>query len=559
MTAHRLSATVFAAILSFASESSADECTGTDPLELAAGCSVLATNEDFTLRLHAPEGADLSTAEGIEEALNRSVIFLHGYGVADTTPPSVFYEDGGEGRFADLHATGISVVAMAPGTSKTDRVEDDAAAARSALELLNAYRGTDAMPWIVFGHSMGGLMARIALAGMEADSAEHNVALYISYDSPHSGVHVPQGMQQLKLKLDEWAAMTEEDFITVDEDWEGVFNLADVAGMKTTLDPNSVSGFPDPTSMQAQQMTIQGVALPEAYPAFMTLLADTGFPEVRSIAVSNGNTQAIANTQEVPAGGELFFFSGAKGNSFASVRGVFEVFTDKPGAACFKSEVFYDGVVNSHLSGGRRDATTREDIVLMDALSGSTLDYANEMLAAATAARRDFHNPEYRGAANSAIPFVPTSSAFALPVDTADADIAGIVGAEGTPFDDVMAMGNLDAFPSNLDHNTLVLSDALLEDIHSLLPCREGIDVLGCVEEEPEEEPEEEVPDAGVAFPAECPFNEVPAADGGCEPAPTFDEPVACGCGGGAWPAGLWLSLLGFAAVRWRVRGFCRD
>ncbi len=453
-----------------ANTASAAECTGTDVAELVTGCSILPGNEDFDIRLYAPSGTDLRTPHGIRSALYRAVVYVHGYSVVDTALPPVFFEDGTQGVIAAWHAAGISVIAMAPGSSSTDRVEDDALAVRYALELLDDYRSAAAFPLVVFGHSMGGLAARIALAQMEADAVEHDVALYISYDAPHSGVNVPQGMQQLKVKLDEWAAMTEADFIAIDPGWEGVFNLADFEGVSTALDPSDIDGIPDPTSIQAQQMIIQGVVGPAEHTAFMTLLNDVGFPQTRMIAISNGNTQGIPNMQAVPPGGSLFYFTGAKGNSVASVRGTFEVFTDSPGARCFESHVYYDGFFQNH-DGGRKNADTPVDITLMDHLSGGTLDYAGEMLAVAEAMADDFHEPSYRAAADSAIPFVPTSSALALDVSTANGDIAGIVASGGTPFDAVVAIGDLPAFMSNIDHNTIVLPNAVLDEITAIMAC----------------------------------------------------------------------------------------
>ncbi len=456
-----------------ASPALAAECTGADATELVRGCSVLTGNEDFELRLYASSGADLKTPQGIRNALNRTLVFVHGYGVVDTALPPVLFESGDAGVIDALQATGIGVVAMAPGDSKTDRVEDDAVALRAALKLLAGYRRAEAFPMVVFGHSMGGLIARIALAKAQAD-AGHDVALYISYDAPHSGVNVPQGMQNLKVKLDAWAAMTKADFVAIDPGWEGVFNLAKLVGVTSVLDPDNVGGIPDPVSVQAQQMTIQGVVNPSAHTAFMGLLNDAGFPQVKKVAVSNGNTKGILNTQAVAPGGELFYFTGAKGNSAASVRGTFEVFTDRPGATCFKSHVYYDGLVRNH-DGGRKDATSPASLVAMDHRSGGTLDYAGEMLAVARASASGFHEPSFRGAANSAIPFVPTSSALGLDVSTADSALAGIVAAKGTRFDEVFAIGDLPAFKSNLDHNTLVIPNTLLAEIKAVVSCHLAI------------------------------------------------------------------------------------
>lgn len=458
------------ALAAAASPALAQECTGADVSELVGGCSVLPANEDFAIRLYPPSPAHVRTPRGVQDAVNRAVVFVHGYGVADTTLPPIFSEDGSESVIAAWRAAGISVIAMAPGRSGTDRVQDDALALRHALELLYDYRTSTDFPLVIVGHSMGGLAARIALSELEADAVEHGVALYVSYDAPHSGVNVPQGMQQLKVKLDEWAAMTEADFIAIDPGWEGVFDLAGHVDLSTALDPDAIAGVPDPTSIQAQQMIIQAVVWPEEHAALMSLLDDVGFPAVRMIAVSNGNTQGIPNTQTVSAGGSLFYFTGAKGNSAASVRGTFEVFTDSPGARCFESHVYYDGFFRNH-DGGRRNADSPADITLMDHLSGGTLDYAGEMLAVAESVARSFHEPTYRGAADSAIPFVPTSSALALPVSTPDADIAAIVAAGGTPFDEVVAIGDLPAFPDNVDHNTLVLPDSILAEIAALMAC----------------------------------------------------------------------------------------
>ncbi len=521
--------------LVFSSAAAARECSGDDAQELWVTCSVHVDNEDLLVGFDPPGFLDGPPTDAeLRQKLERAVLFVHGYGVAHTSPPRVLYEDGSEGFFADFQKAGINIVVIGPGNAANDSVEDDAAAVRRALALLNGYRGESALPWVVFGHSMGGLLARIALADMEAAGEPHHVGLSITYDTPHRGVHVPAGMQSLKLKLDEWAAMTEADFIAIDPGWEGVFNLASMVGMTTSLDPDSIQGFPDPTSLQAQQMTIQGIALPEAYPAFMQLLDETGFPAVPSIAVTNGNLRGVPNEQEVGPGGELFYFTGAKGNSFASVRGTFEVFTDNPGEICFKSHVYYDGLAQNH-DGGRKDARAPDEMQLFDSFSGGTLDYAGEMLAVAERSRQDFHEPSFRAASSSAIPFVTTSSALGLPPTTPEQDIAALVAAGETPFDLVLASGDLPALPDNIDHNTIVLSDALLEEIHRRLPCAEGVYGDACI---PEEEP-----DAGPEEPVECwPW---PGPDAGCgDSDPTYsDEYVPlCSCErtevSSSWPGG---------------------
>ena len=50
---------------------------------------------------------------------------------------------------------------------------------------------------IVVGPSMGGLVARYALAYMEHEQIEHDTRLFISFDSPQLGANVPLGLQYL--------------------------------------------------------------------------------------------------------------------------------------------------------------------------------------------------------------------------------------------------------------------------------------------------------------------------------------------------------------------------
>jgi len=47
----------------------------------------------------------------------------------------------------------------------------------------------------VVGASMGGLVARYALAYMEHEGIEHGTRLYMSFDSPHRGANIPLGIQ----------------------------------------------------------------------------------------------------------------------------------------------------------------------------------------------------------------------------------------------------------------------------------------------------------------------------------------------------------------------------
>lgn len=65
------------------------------------------------------------------------------------------------------------------------------------IQDLNAQltRSGSAEKLVIVGPSMGGQIARYALAYMEANSLVHNTRLYVSLDSPHNGANTPIGPQ----------------------------------------------------------------------------------------------------------------------------------------------------------------------------------------------------------------------------------------------------------------------------------------------------------------------------------------------------------------------------
>lgn len=62
------------------------------------------------------------------------------------------------------------------------------------LKKIKEMSDENAEPTLLVGHSMGGLIARYALKTMENKKIPHGVGTYVSYDSPHLGANVPQGL-----------------------------------------------------------------------------------------------------------------------------------------------------------------------------------------------------------------------------------------------------------------------------------------------------------------------------------------------------------------------------
>jgi pimeloyl-ACP methyl ester carboxylesterase len=72
------------------------------------------------------------------------------------------------------------------------------------VELINQINANKphSEPLVVVGFSMGGLVARYALTYMEENGMNHETKLYVSFDSPHKGAHVPVGIQAFAKTFD---------------------------------------------------------------------------------------------------------------------------------------------------------------------------------------------------------------------------------------------------------------------------------------------------------------------------------------------------------------------
>lgn len=77
-----------------------------------------------------------------------------------------------------------------------DYMQRNAYALEKAIEYVNNEK-TTSIPNVVLGQSMGGVIARYALADMENRGVDHDTRLFISDDAPQQGANVPLGFQYL--------------------------------------------------------------------------------------------------------------------------------------------------------------------------------------------------------------------------------------------------------------------------------------------------------------------------------------------------------------------------
>lgn len=80
-----------------------------------------------------------------------------------------------------------------------DFLQRNAFVLQQLIDTINGISGVDSL--VVVGLSMGGVIARYALADMEANSQAHRVRLMATIDSPHRGANIPLSFQYLVEEL----------------------------------------------------------------------------------------------------------------------------------------------------------------------------------------------------------------------------------------------------------------------------------------------------------------------------------------------------------------------
>lgn len=94
------------------------------------------------------------------------------------------------GLDSKLSSNGYDIVIAQYGDRSSQAIQMNSLALASAIERINSLRNSN-NTYSILGLSLGGVMARYALATLEKENIDHNIRTYISYDSPHRGANVP--------------------------------------------------------------------------------------------------------------------------------------------------------------------------------------------------------------------------------------------------------------------------------------------------------------------------------------------------------------------------------
>jgi len=137
---------------------------------------------------------------------------------------------------------------------------------------------------IFIGESMAGILGRIALRKLENESYDHQIGLYISYDSPHKGASVPVGLQWLV--YDVFYSLGPWPFI--------ITGFTDILELIFGIDIPYSDILSSLQSISAQQMLSKHYLGFFHHLVMQNFLSDLGYPnECRKVAFTNGSN--IAN------------------------------------------------------------------------------------------------------------------------------------------------------------------------------------------------------------------------------------------------------------------------
>lgn len=130
--------------------------------------------------------------------LRKSIIWVEGFDANNHINTETLYNQIDQGTLAaQLHTAGYDIIVL-NFNDGGDFIERNALVLQQLIQEINANKPpTDEL--VVIGFSMGGLVARYALVNMENMDVDHETRMYISYDSPHNGAHIPVGIQALAL------------------------------------------------------------------------------------------------------------------------------------------------------------------------------------------------------------------------------------------------------------------------------------------------------------------------------------------------------------------------
>ncbi len=203
--------------------------------------------------------------------IDKPIVLVDGFDPGnENREEGLFAATNQQNLMADLRRMGYDIFILNPNDG-AGAIQKNAFLLVKLINTLNSIT-INKEPLVIIGPSMGGLIARYALAYMEKNGQFHNTRLYVSLDSPHQGANIPLGIQHF---LNFFQKVGEARFPVAEA------NLAKI------------------NSPAARQMLVYHHSQPSSrdngYPLldfdqFYTELKSLGYPKkLRKIALTNGS------------------------------------------------------------------------------------------------------------------------------------------------------------------------------------------------------------------------------------------------------------------------------
>ncbi len=222
----------------------------------------------------AIEGGEYEFYQGGDK-IDKPVIIIEGFDILDEEDASELIQDYEDADFTtDLRDNGYDIYTLSY-SDPSRPIAENAEVLKRLINIVNSEKEGN-FESAILGESMGGLVARIALKEMEDDGLDHQVGLYISFDSPHKGAHIPYGMQTLLQDILD---------LSLDNLW------LKIAGIKDEFD-EAEDAFDKLNSTAAKQLLIWHYSRGSEFTDFHTFLDNLGYPEqTRNVALINGSDE----------------------------------------------------------------------------------------------------------------------------------------------------------------------------------------------------------------------------------------------------------------------------
>ena len=231
--------------------------------------------------------------DNLDGVLDKPIIVLDGFDPGDARDITGLYNSlnfDGQNMADILRDEGFDVIILNAHQYTTggkdidggaDYIQRNAFVLAELIALINNDKVGDE-ELVVLGPSMGGLIARYALAYMEQNSLPHETRLYISFDSPHRGANVPISLQYLINYLGfEFGNQQAQDIVNT---------VLNSPAAKEMLVDHLVAHLAGGSQTDQDPTKLLPEGAPDFRDAFQAELDALGFPQnVRNVSMINGS------------------------------------------------------------------------------------------------------------------------------------------------------------------------------------------------------------------------------------------------------------------------------